>query len=74
VLNPAVTKKIYGKRASDVFGFLLVYVGISNVLSSIMASYFLEEQGYPFFFFLGCGFSVISLIILFFFEEKKRFK
>jgi len=74
VLNPAVTRKIYGKKASDVFGFLLIYVGISNLMSSTMVHFFLDDEGYPFFFFVGCGFSVISLIILFFFEEKKLFK
>ena len=73
-LVPAVTRTIFGKKASDVYGILLIYVGVSNVVSSILVNLLLKKLGYQFFYFLGCGFTIISLILLFFFEEKKRFR
>ena len=73
-LVPAVTKMIYGKRASEVYGILLIYTGISSIASATLVTFLLKEQGYTFFFGLGCVFTIISLILLFFFEEKKCFR
>jgi len=73
-LVPAVTKTIYGKRASEIYGILMIYTGLSSITSVILVNSLLNKLGYIFFFNLGCGFTVISLILLAFFEEKKLFR
>ena len=37
-LSPAVTRTIYGKKASDMVGLLFIYPGLASLISSILVS------------------------------------
>ena len=72
-LLPAVSRKIFGRRASDILGLFLIFPGMASILSSVLVAYFLKELHYTFFYFLGGGFTMLAGLLLFFFEEKKLF-
>jgi len=63
-LSPAVTKVIFGRRGSDVYGIMLIYPGLANIISSVLVSQLLKTYGYPFFYYLGCGFTVLAFLLL----------
>jgi len=37
-LSPAIMRTIFGKKASDVYGVLLIYPGVANIISSILVN------------------------------------
>jgi len=49
-LCPAVIKNIYGKKASDAYGVLLIYPGMASIISSVLVNQLLKKYGYTFFY------------------------
>lgn len=74
-LVPNVLKKIYGDKATELYGYLFSYTGLCAIFLILLQTEFLDDEdasSYDIFFYINGGISMVSmcLLVLFFREEK----
>lgn len=72
-LVPTACAKLFGEHAAIVYGFAFSFGSIPQILSSIMVKFFLNDIGYEVFYYTSAALSVVSLLILIFVFEEKKF-
>lgn len=74
-LVPNVLKKIYGEKATQLYGILFSYTGLCSVGLIILQDEFLGKDAttYDIFFYINGGMSVMALLILVFLFSEKQF-
>jgi len=72
---PNVLKKIYGEKATSLYGILFSYTGVCAVGLIILQDEFLTKDAgsYDTFFYINGTMSCISILILIFFFREKQF-
>ncbi len=69
---PTVSGQVFGlKVGPKAYAILFVSIGLSSLTTAFLNQYLRKEIGYFAFFMIGCGLTVVSLILLLFFNEKR---
>ena len=74
-LVPNALKKIYGEKATQLYGVLFSYTGVCAIGLILLQDAFLGEtaSSYDIFFYINGGISGASLLILLFFFNENKF-
>ena len=66
-LVPNVLKKIYGQRATELYGYLFSYTGVCAIAMILLQDAFLGEtaSSYDIFFYINGSISVVALLMCF---------
>ena len=75
-LVPNVLKKIYGQRATELYGFLFSYTGVCAISLIFLQDAFLGQtaSSYDIFFYINGTISGVALVILLLFFHEKKFR
>ena len=72
-LMPTVCAFLFGEHAETVFSVAFSFACMSKILAGVLVVSFLSDYGYPAFYYFGSGLTVISLLMLVFLFEEKKF-
>ena len=72
-LVPNIIRQIFGDKATQLYGILFSYTGISALILILLQKLFLNSDTYGLFFITGSVLSVFSLILLICVFDDKKF-
>ena len=72
-LFPNILRQIYGKQATFLYGWCMTGTGIASLLIEVLTLSSFGEEYLIMFFIMGSG-SLVSMILLLFCFEQKRFE
>jgi predicted MFS family arabinose efflux permease len=66
---PTITCKLYGViTGSEVYGFMFTAYSLATILGRTLSDILLEDYGYNIIFYILCSFSVLTAVLLYFFD------
>ena len=72
-LVPTACAKFFGEHAPIVYGFAFSFGSVPQIVSSILVKFFLKDIGYETFYYTSAALSTLSLLLLIFVFEEKKF-
>lgn len=72
-LVPTACANLFGKHAAIVYGFAFSFGSFSQILSSVLVTFFLNDIGYETFYYVSAGLSAAALLMLIFVFKEEKF-